>query len=87
MVFRIILLLSLALTACNGVDPINTSKTNNPTAEVDTLFTKDGCTVYRFYDRMSFHYFVKCSNESTAISRQYCGKNCQKDEPIQTEYN
>ncbi len=28
---------------------------------VDTLFTKDACTVYRFYDAGAYRYFTNCS--------------------------
>lgn len=31
---------------------------------VDTLFTKDGCTVYRFYDHGNARYFTNCSGST-----------------------
>ena len=40
--------------------------------QVDTLFTHDGCTVYRFYDEGRARYFTNC-NGST-VYEQYYGK-------------
>lgn len=82
----VIILLAAMLTACQNAEPLVTSKTTNPTVKVDTLFTKDGCTIYRFEDRWEYHYFVKCENTSAVLSRQSCGKNCTREETIQTEY-
>lgn len=32
--------------------------------KVDTLFTKDGCTVYRFYDYGNARYFTNCGGST-----------------------
>ena len=40
----------------------------------------DGCTVYRFYDNSSWHYFTKCGGTVTT-TRNYtenCGKGCSR---------
>jgi hypothetical protein len=47
---------------------------------VDTLFTKDGCTVYRFYDEGRGRYFTNCKG-STEWSES-CGKNCTRSAGI-----
>ena len=44
--------------------------------EVETLFTKDGCTVYRFHDGI-YRYFTHCRGSTTW--REGCGKNCSRE--------
>lgn len=44
--------------------------------EIETLFTKDGCTLYRFNDAGRYVYFTNCSG-STHYS-ETCGKNCSR---------
>jgi len=46
---------------------------------VETLFTKDGCTVYRFYDG-GFRYFTNCRGNTAW--REGCGKNCSRETGI-----
>jgi hypothetical protein len=51
--------------------------TNNAAIQVETLFTKDGCTVYRFNDD-GRRYFVRCESGQTRTewSTTYpCGKS------------
>jgi hypothetical protein len=51
----------VALTACQ--DPNDKSvvqSTSNPVYEVRKLFTKDGCTAYRFADDGRYRYYVVC---------------------------
>lgn len=43
--------------------------------EVEKLFTKDGCTVYRFFDNRMV-YFTNCDG-STSYNES-CGKGCSK---------
>lgn len=47
---------------------------------VDTLFTVDGCTVYRFRDLGSARYFTNCSGSTEW--RESCGKNCVREVSI-----
>ena len=77
-------LLLVPLAACVN-EPIATVPSNNPDVQVDTLFTHDGCTVYRFRDG-PYQYFVKCQGERTAstISTLSCGKNCRYEDTIQS---
>ena len=56
----------------------------NPQITIDTLFNKDGCTVYRFYDSGYGHYFARCGADSSIDSRIHCGKSCVKHETIRT---
>jgi hypothetical protein len=73
----------LFLTGCTN-EPLNRQKTDNNEIVVDTLFTKDGCTVYRFYDSRSV-YFVKCnSGEAQTQSYYSCGKGCVKHDNVMT---
>lgn len=55
--------------------------------KVETLFTHEGCTVYRFEDDRTI-YFTKCEGaaSSSAIPIQNCGKSCYRPEPNETEY-
>lgn len=79
-----ILFLALLLSAC-VVDPVATTRTDNPQVPVDTLFEKDGCTVYRFEDAGRYHYFVRCEpGDDAALGMQNCGKNCTHTEEIPT---
>lgn len=66
------------LTGC-AKDPEQRQRVN-ARFDVDTLFTKDGCTVYRFDDNGHFHYFTNCSGAT--MSRESCGKNCTHDVSI-----
>ena len=51
----------------------------------------DGCTVYRFYDNGSWHYFTKCGGTVTTTKNytESCGKNCSRSrtENMTTEGN
>jgi hypothetical protein len=77
-------ILAAPLFAC--VEPaVATAPSNNANIEVDTLFTHDGCTVYRFHDG-TYHYFVRCRDAQSAstLSRVPCGKNCTRPDEIPT---
>jgi hypothetical protein len=66
------LIVLLFIIACSG--PYEDTKTEN-TYEIETLFTHDGCTVYRFFDRLSPIYFTNCHGE--ASWRKSIGKSKQ----------
>ena len=81
-------LLTVGLAACSKT-PDKTEHSTNPKIAVDTLFSHDGCTMYRFEDGGRDHYFARCGN-SVDVSSTYttpCGKNCfvARDENIRTE--
>lgn len=59
------------------------AQTNNTAFQVDTLFTKDGCTVYRFEDAGRSRYFVRCSVGNTRTEwTESCGKSCTREVEI-----
>ena len=75
----------MPLTAC-VTEPLATSPSSNPDLRVDTLFTHDGCTVYRFRD-LSYHYYVRCQNSppTETVSTLSCnGKGCKNEDSIPT---
>jgi hypothetical protein len=51
----------------------------------------DGCTVYKFYDNSSWHYFTKCGGTVTTTKNytESCGKGCSRSrtESMTTEGN
>lgn len=66
------MLCALAAGGC-AAEPVATRGTDNTEVSVDTLFTHEGCTVYRFEDSGRQHYFVKCAppvQPATAITTQ-----------------
>lgn len=86
---RILLIASiLALAGCSA-DPVGQSYTDNPDITVETLFTHEGCTIYRFRDGNK-HYYAKCSGSTDTVGShtESCGKNCVHtvDENIPTYY-
>lgn len=64
--------LCLALAACGG-ESTAPARAVTPTEKFDVtfLFEKDGCRVYRFYDRRN-HYFTTCGETITTYS-EMCG--------------
>ncbi len=78
-------LLVIPLSAC-VTDPLATSPSNNPDLHVDTLFTHEGCTVYRFHD-LGYHYYVRCADAPprATVSTFTCrGKGCVNEDAIPT---
>jgi hypothetical protein len=71
------LLIGLAILAlCAGcVRRAETVEQVNAEYKVDTLFSKDGCTVYRFHDG-GYRYFTNCVGSTEW--RVSCGKNCTR---------
>jgi hypothetical protein len=70
-----ILILAALLAGC-AKDPEATQQVNAQ-FKVDTLFTKDGCTVYRFSDDGRYRYFTNC--RGNVAWKEGCGKNCTHD--------
>lgn len=48
--------------------------------KVDTLFTHDGCTVYRFMDAGNLRYFTNCSGQTSWSESS--GKSSRKMEIV-----
>lgn len=55
------------------------------------MSSADGCTVYKFYDNGSWHYFTKCGGTVTTTKNytESCGKGCSRSrtENMTTEGN
>lgn len=79
--------LVLILSAC-AKDAREVRSTDNPTIPVSTLFTHEGCTVYRFNDAGRYVYYANCGGGSTSVNhRDSCGKNCTRDYVVNTSYS
>lgn len=89
---RTLLMLTVAtllLSACaKKALPVESNSSNNPEIRVDTLFTKDGCTMYRFYDAGYYRYYVRCTGavSSSTLWNETCGKACSREVAIPTGY-
>jgi hypothetical protein len=68
----------LALAGCSK--PAETSTSVGREFVVDTLFTHEGCIVYRFNDGGNNRYFTNCSGSTTW--RENCGKGCTRQTGI-----
>lgn len=88
-------LLAVSLTACGPADPTSRARYNAQLqAQAEThdyhvvkLFTKDGCTVYRFRDNRD-HYFTNCNGAVSETQSHKDGKNTYYyDETIPTAVN
>jgi len=82
-------LLTAVLAVGCTKEPEKVEHSTNPRVEVATLFTHDGCKVYRFADGGRDHYFARCGDKAETISPKTtsCGKNCLStwDENIRTD--
>lgn len=78
-------LIALVFLAACLKDPVATTPTDNPKVPVETMFTHDGCTVYRFTDARSI-YWVKCVGATSAavMPQESCGKNCVRTTNVPT---
>lgn len=71
----------LALVILAGcTKPAERAEQVNANFNVETLFTHEGCTVYRFKDGRD-HYFTNCSG-STSTTHS-CGKSCVYTEGVE----
>lgn len=72
------ILLSILLSSCEDRgQPVSiTDAADN--FNVEKIFKKDNCTVYRFYDSGN-HYFTDCGETMSTVS---CGKHCTRQENI-----
>lgn len=89
--YKIALTLALVglLAACSKPAEV-TGSSSNPEVSVDTLFTHEGCTVYRFRDHGDAHYYASCADRSRTMQTraETCGKNCiqYREDGIPTSY-
>ena len=86
----LLILIALALTACDPATPEERAFRNKQIQEkaqqydyqIVKLFTRDGCTLYRFNDQGHRVYYASC-NGST--SHDYtCGKNETCEDHVET---
>lgn len=73
-----LLLASVALAACQKAPEQSAHKGE---FNVETLFTHEGCTVYRFEDDRTV-YYTDCVGQ--AQSQHNCGKNCTSTDIVTT---
>lgn len=73
-----LLLLPLLMIGCVKTGTQVDVKNSKDNFEVEFLFKKDNCSVYRFSD-VGRHYFTNCTETMTIHS---CGKNCTYTENI-----
>lgn len=79
-----VLAVLLILGACDQ-PALETRETENPSVPVEVLFRQDGCTVYRFEDGGSKHYFARCAaSHAETMYRVPSGKT-SRPENISTE--
>lgn len=70
---------AISLTGC-GATPVSSEHTSNG-IEVQKLFTKDNCTVYKFFDgNIRSVYYADCASSVTLSQERSCGKNCTRRE-------
>lgn len=72
------LLLIAALTGC--AREAEKSAQAGRDFQVDTLFTHEGCTIYRFWDGGYSRYFTNCSGST--VYEQYYGKGQRRPDGI-----
>jgi hypothetical protein len=77
-----ILIVAALLAGCAKA-PESTQQVNKE-FNVDTLFTKDGCTVYRFADGGVHRYFTNCHGSVAWNENQQVGKTHTTD-PVEVQ--
>lgn len=80
----ILVAIAVALAGCYA-EPTARTGTDNPDVPVETLFTHDGCTMYRFYDGGRHVHFAKCGSTASTSERVSCGKNCTREQFVVAE--
>lgn len=75
--------LIVLLTSSCAKKAVGSISTKNDAIQVDSLFTRAGCAVYRFHDAGHYVYYTVCRrNDGTYESRTSytysCGKGCSR---------
>lgn len=82
---HLLILCAIVLLAACTRQAEQVTSSSNPEVPIDTLFRKDGCTMYRFIDAGHYRYFARCDNGQTSVqSQNSCGKNCTRHVEIPT---
>jgi hypothetical protein len=79
-IFGTMLVSMLLLTACLE-KPAQSAATVGVEFVVETLFTHEGCTVYRFKDSGDYRYYTNCSGSTSWTTTESCGKSCTRHKP------
>ncbi|WEM34458.1 DUF4884 domain-containing protein [Xanthomonas phage X1] len=67
------------LTGCFEHSPPQEASYTQNGIQVEKLFVKDGCTVYRFLDgNIRYVYYADCSKSATVSYSENCGKSCER---------
>lgn len=84
--FLVFIAVLIVLAAC-AKHPDRSTSTDNVEFTVDTLFTYEGCTVYRFKDAGRNIYYANCGTSVEVQYQHSCGKGCTRNNQITTEYS
>lgn len=81
----IMMALVLMLVAACEKPPASVMSTDNREFPVATLFTHEGCTLYRFKDHGNPHYYSKCEGGSSSVMSRVGAKH-KRPEEVSTYY-
>lgn len=75
-------LIAVALVAGCAKEPESVATVGAGGVQAETLFTHEGCRVYRFSDNGRYVYYTNCSG--SAKWAENCGKNCIRNVNVPT---
>ncbi len=81
--FNLLITLTLCLTSCDNQPAQEIHQTSNPAFQVEVLFEKDGCTMYRFNDGGHKVYWCDCNG---SVQYETGGKHSQHIEAETTAH-
>lgn len=79
---RTILIILIFFSSCSKTGTQVSVENSTDFYDVKLLFTRNGCDVYRFQDRLQDIYFTTCKGEVSYQER--CGKNCTRNVTVPT---
>lgn len=84
---KLIFILGIILICCScgGKGTIQSVTDNIDNFDVQKLFKKDKCTVYRFWDMGDAHYFTDCGETISSITEHHGKTQSTREENIQTK--
>lgn len=72
-------LAAVALTGCFEYSTPQEAVYTQNGIQVEKLFVKGGCTMYRFRDgNVRYVYYADCAKSATTSYAETCGKNCEQ---------
>ena len=84
---KIILIIGVALLASCKSDPVSVERSSNGQIEIELVFEKDGCKMYRFNDGMQRVYYTDCTGKTHYQEYHSNGKGGGYYEDHDTETN